>query len=88
MSSLRNERLKLTSATVTFQVFKANNQTITFDAVVFKLPMPKNFNTLLTSRDQNMSAICGYSFLGPVLEIKGPETFRVRRQIIESKLVE
>ena len=43
VSSLRNERLKITSATVTFQVFKANSQTITFDAVVFKLPMPKKF---------------------------------------------
>ena len=51
VSSQRNEGLKTIRATVTFQVFEANSQTITFVAVVFKPPMLKNFNTLLTSRD-------------------------------------
>ena len=51
VSSQRNEGLKIISATVTFQVFEANSQTITFVAAVFKPPMLKNFNTLLTSRD-------------------------------------
>ena len=51
VSSQRNEGLKIINATVTFQVFEANSQTITFVAAVFKPPMLKNFNTLLTSRD-------------------------------------